>query len=142
MIAGMKANILAPASPLRRRNPSPQSALLGALLGALLLASGCVYRLPIQQGNHLDPEKIGLIKAGMTRTQVRYLLGTPIVPGGFDNDRWDYEYYLKVRRLQTPTQSHATVYFKEDLVDHVVSNVKEQEVAEPRSRRPVNAPGA
>ena len=111
-----------------------------ALVSAVLMA-GCVYRLPIQQGNHLDAEKIGLIKPGMTRAQVRFLLGTPIVPGGFDNDRWDYAYYLKLRRLQSPTQLHATVYFHDDLVDHVVSNVKE-DVVEPRSRRPVSAPGA
>jgi outer membrane protein assembly factor BamE len=126
MITGMKANILA----------------LGALLGSLLLANGCVYRLPIQQGNHLDAEKIGLVKAGMTRTQVRYLLGTPIVPGAFDNARWDYVYYLKVRRLQTPIEGGATVFFKGDLVDHVLSNVKDQEIIEPRSKRPVSAPGA
>jgi outer membrane protein assembly factor BamE len=106
------------------------------------LATGCVYRLPIQQGNHLDAEKIGLIKPGMTRTQVKYLLGTPMVPGAFDNERWDYTYYLKLRRLQTPKQLHATVYFKDELVDHVASDVKEEEVAEPINRRPVSAPGA
>jgi outer membrane protein assembly factor BamE len=111
-------------------------------VGVLLVATGCVYRLPIQQGNHLDAEKIGLIKAGMTRTQVRYLLGTPIVPGAFDNDRWDYTYYLKLRRLQTPLESQATVYFKNDVVDHVVSNVKGPEFVEPISKRPVSAPGA
>jgi outer membrane protein assembly factor BamE len=111
-----------------------------AVLIAIFMA-GCVYRLPIQQGNHLDAEKIGLIKPGMTRAQVRFLLGTPIVPGAFDNDRWDYAYYLKLRRLQAPTQMHATVYFRAELVDHVVSDVKE-EVIEPRSKRPVSAPGA
>ncbi len=107
-----------------------------------LLLSGCVYRLPIQQGNHLDAEKIGQVKPGMTRTQVKYLLGTPQTPGAFDNERWDYAYYLKVRRLQTPKQLHATVYFKGELVDHVVSNVTDEEVVEPISKRPVNAPGA
>src|SRR5258706_16476970 len=111
-------------------------------LSLALALGGCVYRLPIQQGNHLDAEKIGMVKSGMTRTQVKYLLGTPIVPGAFNNDRWDYEYYLKLRRLQTPRQLHATVYFKNDLVDHVVSDVKEEEVVEPISKRPVNAPGA
>lgn len=111
------------------------------LLLAFAGLAGCVYRLPIQQGNHLDAEKIALIKPGMTRAQVRFLLGTPIVPGGFDHDRWDYAYYLKLRRLQAPTRLHATVYFSNDLVDHVVSDVKET-VVEPRSRRPVSAPGA
>jgi outer membrane protein assembly factor BamE len=105
------------------------------------LLSGCVYRLPIQQGNHLDSEALGQVKPGMTRTQVRYLLGTPMVPGAFENDRWDYTYYLKLRRLQAPRQLHATVYFKDEVVDHMVSDVKE-DVVEPVNRRPVNAPGA
>ena len=121
-------------------NPNNLRVRLAVCLLALL--GGCVYRLPIQQGNHMDAEKIGMVKPGMTRTQVKYLLGTPIVPGAFDNDRWDYAYYLKLRRLQTPRQLHATVYFKNELVDHVVSDVKEEEVAEPVSKRPVNAPGA
>ena len=112
-----------------------------AVLTAAILLCGCVYRLPIQQGNHLDFEKIAQVKPGMTRTQVRFLLGTPIVPGAFDNDRWDYTYYLKLRRLQTPKALHATVFFANEVVDHVISDVKE-DVAEPVSRRPVNAPGA
>jgi outer membrane protein assembly factor BamE len=114
---------------------------LAVLLSAAVLLGGCVYRLPIQQGNHLDYDAVRQVKAGMTRTQVRFLLGTPIVPGAFDNDRWDYTYYLKLRRLQTPKQLHATVYFRNDVVDHVSSDVKEDTV-EPLSRRPVSAPGA
>jgi outer membrane protein assembly factor BamE len=119
----------------------PGRALLTTLLASALLLCGCVYRLPIQQGNHLDFEKISLVKPGMTRTQVRFLLGTPIVPGAFDNDRWDYTYYLKLRRLQTPKALHATVFFKSEVVDHVISDVKE-DIVEPVNRRPVNAPGA
>jgi hypothetical protein len=59
----------------------------------------------------------------MTRAQVRYLLGTPMVPGGFDNDRWDYDYYLKLRQLKAPRRARASVYFRNDLVDHVDSDV-------------------
>lgn len=122
------------------RLPRTLRAPLGLLAAALLLG-GCVYRLPIQQGNHLDYDAVKQVKSGMTRAQVRFLLGTPIVPGGFDNDRWDYTYYLKLRRLETPKALHATVFFKNDLVDHVTSDVKEDTV-EPINRRPVNAPGA
>jgi outer membrane protein assembly factor BamE (lipoprotein component of BamABCDE complex) len=78
----------------------------------------------------------------MTRVQVRYLLGTPMVPGGFVNERWDYDYYLKTRRLTEPLTAHATVYFnKSNLVDHVVSDVSGNTLV-PLSKRNVNAPGA
>ncbi len=108
---------------------------------SLLAGTGCVYRMPIQQGNHLDATSIAEVKPGMTRAQVRYLLGTPMVPGGFQNDRWDYDYYLKLRRLQSPYRSHVTVYFRSDLVDHVDTDVKGNP-SEHVSSKPVNAPGA
>jgi len=110
-----------------------------AAASLLLAAPGCVYRMPIQQGNHLDASSISQVKSGMTRAQVRYLLGTPMVPGGFANDRWDYDYYLKLRRLQRPIRSHATVYFKNELVDHVASDVRGNP-AEEVSKTPVSAP--
>jgi outer membrane protein assembly factor BamE len=52
----------------------------------------------------------------MTRSQVRYLLGTPMVPDAFDKDRWDYLYYLKKGRLKAPEQRHLIVYFQDEKV--------------------------
>jgi outer membrane protein assembly factor BamE len=125
---------------MRSRLPT-RPLLVGLLLGGSLLA-GCVYRMPIQQGNHLDEATISQVHPGMTRVQVRYLLGTPMVPGGFVNARWDYDYYLKMKRLIHPLQARATVYFdKNNLVDHVVSDVS-GDVNVPTSKRNVNAPGA
>ena len=89
----------------------------------LLALSACVYEIPIQQGNYLDATALVQVKEGMTRAQVRYLLGTPMVPGGFDNDRWDYDYYLKLRQFKTPRRARAAVYFQNDVVDRVDSDV-------------------
>jgi len=89
-----------------------------------LTASACVYHMPIQQGNYPDAASLAQVKAGMTRAQVRYLLGTPQVPGGFDNERWDYDYYLKTSYSSKPRRARATVYFQNDLVDRVDSDVK------------------
>ena len=111
------------------------------LAAGLAGAAGCVYHMPIQQGNHLDAATVAQIKTGMTRAQVRYLLGTPMVPGGFQNDRWGYDYYLKLRHLQHPRRNHVVVYFRNDLVDHIESDVKGNP-AEHVITKPVNAPGA
>ncbi len=135
MITLMEITTLNRPLPLRRLALASGALALTVLLGA----QGCMYHLPIQQGNHLDATTISQVKAGMTRAQVRYLLGTPMVPGGFSNDRWDYDYYLKLRRMQTPYRSHATVYFRNELVDHVTTDVKGNP-AEPVSNRPVTAP--
>ena len=55
-----------------------------------LLASGCVYRMSISQGNYLVTDSVSQLKEGMTRSQVRFLLGTPMVPDACNNARWDY----------------------------------------------------
>jgi outer membrane protein assembly factor BamE len=80
------------------------------------LLSGCVYRVAVQQGNFLDDRQIEQLQAGMTRAQVRFLLGTPMLPDAFDQDRWDYVYYLKIGRLKQPEQRRLSVFFEDDKV--------------------------
>jgi outer membrane protein assembly factor BamE len=81
--------------------------LLGSIVS--LLASACVYRINIQQGNYLDQAAVDQVKAGMTRSQVRYLLGTPLATDSFD--RWDYIYYLKKGRTRHIDTRRVTVFF-------------------------------
>ena len=81
------------------------AAFVLAVLGA------CVHRIDIQQGNFLDKEDIDRISVGMTRVQVRALLGTPMVADPFQGSRWDYVYYLKKGRLRKAEQRHFIVYF-------------------------------
>ena len=83
--------------------------LLGLTMS--LLASACVYRINIQQGNFLDQAAVEQVKAGMTRSQVRYLLGTPMVADSFNRERWDYIYYLKKGRTRHVDSRRVTVYF-------------------------------
>jgi outer membrane protein assembly factor BamE len=77
----------------------------------LVLLAGCVHRIDIQQGNFLDTEDIDRIAVGMTRVQVRALLGTPMVADPFQGSRWDYVYYFKKGRWRKPEQRHFVVYF-------------------------------
>ena len=91
-----------------------QRVLLGMVLGAT--ASGCVYRINIQQGNFLDQAAVEQVKPGMTRSQVRYLLGTPMVADSFNKERWDYLYYLKKGRSNHVDSRRVTVYFEGDKV--------------------------
>ncbi len=82
-------------------------------------AGGCVYRMSIQQGNYLDPNAVAQLKEGMTRSQVRYLLGTPMVPDAFNETRWDYLYYLKRGRIRAAEQRRLTVWFEDDKVTRI-----------------------
>ena len=81
-----------------------------------LTASGCVYRINIQQGNFLNQGAVDTVKEGMTRSQVRYLLGTPMVADSFNKERWDYIYYLQKGRSRHVDSRRVTVYFDGDKV--------------------------
>ena len=107
----------------------------------VLAASGCVYHMPIQQGNYADAASLAQVRSGMTRAQVRYLLGTPMVPSTFDNNRWDYDYYLKVGYGTAPRRARTTVYFHNDLVERVDSDVKPAP-AEPAAENSAQATAA
>jgi outer membrane protein assembly factor BamE len=92
------------------------AALAAALLALACALSGCVYRMDIQQGNYLEGKTVDQLQVGMSRAQVRYLLGTPMVPDLFDKDRWDYVYYFKRGHWQRPQERRVVVWFKEDKV--------------------------
>jgi len=80
------------------------------------VAGGCIYRMPVQQGNFLEDKELNQVQIGMTRTQVRYLLGTPMVADPFENSRWDYVYTLKKGTISTAKRRHFIVYFADDKV--------------------------
>lgn len=88
------------------------------LASTLAFTSGCLYRMDISQGNYLDPSQVVRLENGMTKSQVRFLLGTPMLPNGFDSDRWNYLLYEKRGRSKTPTTARVTIWFKDDKVDH------------------------
>lgn len=90
-----------------------------ALLVATLGSAGCVYRPNIQQGNLLEAEDVDQVTVGMTRSQVRYVLGTPMVSDPFHPDRWDYVYSLKVGRTRKADTAHLVVHFADDKVTRV-----------------------
>ena len=92
--------------------------LVAAMLVAAALTGGCVYRINIQQGNLLDTDLIEQVEVGMTRTQIRFLLGTPLVSNPFDKDRWDYYYYFKAGKTREKTTQHFVVFFDGDQVSH------------------------
>jgi outer membrane protein assembly factor BamE len=94
-----------------------------SLLALAILAApltGCVYRIDVQQGNFLEGKTVDRLEVGMTRSQVRYLLGTPMVPDLFDKDRWDYLYYFQGGRLHRPQRRHLVVIFKGEKVERFV----------------------
>ena len=88
-------------SPSRVLTPGPLGALGGCatLLGRAkaVIRPITPYRVDIVQGDSVSPRTGGALKPGMTRVQVREILGTPLVASPFHADRWDYIFTLGVR---------------------------------------------
>ena len=73
------------------------------------------YRAEVVQGNFVSREQVEALQPGMSRLQVREILGTPLVTSLFHADRWDYVFTLK-RQGVPPQQRHLTVYFTGDVL--------------------------
>lgn len=71
------------------------------------------YKMDIRQGNYVTAEMRDKIKTGMSRAQVRYALGTPMISDVFHGDRWDYVYRLE-HSHKLVEQQRLTLYFQGD----------------------------
>lgn len=71
------------------------------------------YKIDVIQGNFVSKEQVELLKVGMPRSQVKELLGTPLVASLFHADRWDYVFTLKRQGAESQAYRY-TVYFKGD----------------------------
>ena len=71
------------------------------------------YKVEVVQGNFVSSEQVGQLKPGMSRQQVRDVLGSPLVTSLFHGDRWDYVFTLKRQGVE-PQKRHLTVFFKGD----------------------------
>ena len=78
------------------------------LISLLVLGlSGCsiIYKLPTRQGNVIEQKQLDQLQVGMTREQVKFLMGTPIASDPFRGERWDYFGYYKSPRGQVSTRT-------------------------------------
>jgi outer membrane protein assembly factor BamE len=106
-----------------------KSHLLMAMALSLPILQGCtsapdlfffpgVHRIAIQQGNILDTEKFEQLTIGMSRTQVQFVMGTPLIMDSFDLDRWDYMYSLRLPDGVTANRG-VTLYFENNQLARV-----------------------
>ena len=96
----------------------PMRILLISLAIACLSACSAVgfpgvYRIDVEQGNIVTQEMADQLKPGMSKRQVRFILGTPLIEDSFNHNRWDYK-YVKRNGLDVLDESRLTVVFEED----------------------------
>ena len=125
---------------LKRRSPNFfTSPLLLSLMLSLTTVAGCsnigfpgVYRINVDQGNIVDQDMVDQLKPEMTRRQVRFVLGTPIIADTFNNDRWDYVRVLR-RGDDTLFRTQLTVIFENDVLADVEGDLVSDNWPEPQT---------
>lgn len=74
------------------------------------------YRADVIQGNFISSEQVAQLRPGLSRTEVRNLLGTPLLASVFHADRWDYVFTIK-RSAAEPRIYKYTVTFKGEALE-------------------------
>ena len=94
------------------------------LFFALTALSACstlqfpgVYKITIEQGNVVTQEMVDQLKPGMSKDQVEYIMGSPLIKDTFNGERWDYVYNIK-KGSATREQYRMTIFFKAGNLDH------------------------
>jgi len=142
-----------------------QKLLISTLCGASLLLSGCsstskvlddvgaavpdalartplMYRPDVQQGNVIDPDTLNRLSPGMTKSQVSFLLGTPMIADPFHSDRWDYVYSMRKGNGKT-TREQVSVYFENDRLARIEGDFRPKSTREappPQKEQVVTVP--
>ena len=116
--------------PMTSRSLRPVTCFKGLCVGLCLsVLAGCgsfgfpgVYRINVEQGNIITQDMVDQLKPGMTRRQVRFVLGTPLLEDPFHSDRWEYIYMLR-NGDRTLFERRLTVFFEGDSLTHFNSTL-------------------
>jgi outer membrane protein assembly factor BamE len=100
--------------------------LLTACSGVPILPGLLPYKMEIQQGNYVTQEMVSRLKPGMTRDQVRFIMGTPLVADIFHAERWDYVYTRVPERGGPLEERRVAVFFKDDKLTRLEGDVVAQ----------------
>lgn len=90
------------------------------------------YRMVIQQGNFISQEMVSQLKPGMSKEQVRYILGTPLVTDIFHADRWDYVFFREAADGKRE-QRNLSVVFENNKLARVLGDLMPPEAGTPQA---------
>lgn len=80
------------------------------------------YKVEVQQGTVVTAENVSKLKPGMTRSQVSFVMGTPLLTDAFHANRWDYVYYLR-KRERIVEQRKVALFFEGDALKDIRSDL-------------------
>ncbi|GLX77462.1 hypothetical protein tinsulaeT_08020 [Thalassotalea insulae] len=89
--------------------------LVAAFILSISACSSWIYRIDIPQGNYLEQRDVDKLQIGMTKEQVKYVLGSPVVLDAFNQDTWHYVYRFKSgRSTDYNAEKHFVIKFADN----------------------------
>lgn len=90
--------------------------------GSKLISFPGVYQIDVQQGNVITQKMLDQLRPGMSRTQVQYVMGTPLLEDTFNSNRWDYVYSMQPGG-KNRKQKTVTLFFDNDQLRSIRGNL-------------------
>ncbi len=87
-------------------------------LAGCSMFSHFLYRIDVQQGNVVTQEMVETLKPGMTKSQVRFVMGSPLIVDAFRENRWDYVYLFR-EKGELVEQMRLTIFFEDEQLTHI-----------------------
>lgn len=97
-------------------------AVLSGCAGVPRIPGITPYKMEIQQGNYISQEMVSQLKPGMSKDQVRFALGTPLLTDIFHADRWDYVYWREASSGKRESRRVA-LFFEEGKLSRIDGDV-------------------
>jgi outer membrane protein assembly factor BamE len=96
-----------------------QTILIYLIASVVIFINGCTIHIPdVQQGNVLEPGALAQLHPGLSKKQVQFLMGTPIIRDAFHPERWDYVYLFASQDSKT-IRKRVTIFFDHDTVSRI-----------------------
>ena len=112
--------------------------IIGLIASLCLTVCSCsrlVHKIDVQQGNVITQDEVNLLEPGMTRRQVQFIMGSPMIADVFHQDRWDY-IYVMWPGYGEPTGVRITLFFDDDLLTGTSGTIDPDEAGREAPARP------
>ena len=87
------------------------------------LTAGCVHKIDVEQGNFVTTDMVDKLKPGMTKAQVKMILGTPLLVDIFHADRWDYVYWREAPNGKREERRVALFFSADNKLERITGDV-------------------
>jgi outer membrane protein assembly factor BamE len=94
---------------------------LALLVLTATLAAACVHKIDVEQGNFVTTDMVDKLQPGMTKAQVKQILGTPLLSDVFHANRWDY-YFDNAKSGKHLAHKKLTIVFRDDKLESVTGD--------------------